>query len=91
MANQRKQGIERITLTLPDAMLARLEAEAESRGIDRLAIMREAIAQHLGAAALPRPTSAKRAAKPKPAAKEAAATVAKSAGTTAKARTKPKR
>lgn len=63
MANQRKQGIERITLTIPDEMLARLEEQAEERGIDRLALMREALRSYLAA---PHPTSATRAAKAKP-------------------------
>lgn len=47
MANQRKQGIERITLTIPNEMLSRLERDAEARGIDRLALMREAVEHYL--------------------------------------------
>lgn len=41
MPNRRKQSIQRITLTLPENMLAKVEAEAAARGIDRLALMRE--------------------------------------------------
>lgn len=47
MANQRKKGVERVTLTIPDEMLARLEGEAERRGIDRLALMREVLDTYL--------------------------------------------
>jgi metal-responsive CopG/Arc/MetJ family transcriptional regulator len=47
MANQRKKGVERVTLTIPDDMLARLESDAEQRGIDRLALMREVLDSYL--------------------------------------------
>jgi len=50
MANQRKKGIERVTLTLPDEMLALIEAEATRLGTDRLALMREILNAHLKAA-----------------------------------------
>lgn len=66
MANQRKKGIERITLTIPDEMLARLEEHAEERGMDRLALMREALRSYL---ATPRPTSSTRGAKTRASAK----------------------
>jgi metal-responsive CopG/Arc/MetJ family transcriptional regulator len=53
MANQRKKGVSRITVTLPDEMLEQIEAEASRRaeydpGFDRLAYIREAIIQKLG-------------------------------------------
>jgi metal-responsive CopG/Arc/MetJ family transcriptional regulator len=48
MANQRKKGIERVTLTLPDELLAKAEQEATRRGIDRLSVIREAIQLYLG-------------------------------------------
>jgi predicted DNA binding CopG/RHH family protein len=47
MANQRKQGIERITLTIPNELLSRVELDAEARGLDRLALMREAVEFYL--------------------------------------------
>jgi metal-responsive CopG/Arc/MetJ family transcriptional regulator len=47
MANQRKKGIERLTLTLPDELLASLEADASARGVDRLALLREILADYL--------------------------------------------
>jgi len=57
MANQRKKGIERVTLTLPDEMLKRLESEAESSGKDRLALMREIIGDYLLASQRPKSSS----------------------------------
>jgi metal-responsive CopG/Arc/MetJ family transcriptional regulator len=63
MANQRKKGVERVTLTIPDELLAQLEAEAEARGIDRLALMREALRGYLTEGRSP--TSKKRGAKGK--------------------------
>lgn len=60
MANQRKKGVERVTLTIPDEMLAQIEAEAEAQGVDRLSLMREALKAYL---ASQRPTSKKRGAK----------------------------
>lgn len=54
MANQRKKGIERITLTIPDELLARLEQDAEARGIDRLTLMREAVEHYLQTFKTPR-------------------------------------
>ncbi|SKA84788.1 Ribbon-helix-helix protein, copG family [Prosthecobacter debontii] len=60
MANQRKKGIERVTLTLPDELLREIEAEAEELGVDRLALMRTILANRK---ASPRPTSKKRGAK----------------------------
>lgn len=54
MANQRKQGIERITLTIPNEMLSRLEQDAKARGIDRLAFMREAVEHYLQNGKTPR-------------------------------------
>jgi len=64
MANQRKKGVERITLTIPDELLEKAEREAELRGVDRLAIVREAIAAYLRSPidATPRPKSSKSAA-----------------------------
>lgn len=47
MANKRREGIERVTLTLPDEMLLKIEADAAKRGIDRLALMREALTDYL--------------------------------------------
>lgn len=52
MANQRKKGITRITVTLPDDLLERIEAEAARRaaydpGFDRLGCIREAIMEKL--------------------------------------------
>lgn len=47
MANQRKKGIERLTLTLPDELLANLEEEAMKKGVDRLALLREILASYL--------------------------------------------
>ena len=52
MANQRKKGVSRITVTLPDDLLARIEAEAERRGaydpgFDRLGFIREALIEKL--------------------------------------------
>ena len=52
MANQRKQGVSRITVTLPDELLKRIEAEAARRaaddpGFDRLAFIREAILEKI--------------------------------------------
>lgn len=61
MANQRKQGIERVTLTLPSDLLAQIEAEAEAKGVDRLALMREVLGAYLS---VPPPTSASTGAKP---------------------------
>lgn len=54
MANQRKKGIERITLTIPDELLSRLEQDAAARNIDRLALMREAVEQYLETRNTPR-------------------------------------
>ena len=48
MANQRKAGVERVTLTIPDELLRAAEAEAARRGTDRLAVIREALSLHLG-------------------------------------------
>lgn len=47
MANQRRKGVSRVTLTIPDELLALAEAEAERRGIDRLAVIREALEHDL--------------------------------------------
>lgn len=47
MANQRKKGIERVTLTLPDELLEQIESEAERLGKDRLSLMREILAGYL--------------------------------------------
>lgn len=62
MANQRKKGVERVTLTIPDELLAQLEAEAEALGKDRLSVIREALRIYL---THQRPTSTKRGAKEK--------------------------
>jgi predicted DNA binding CopG/RHH family protein len=52
MANQRKKGVTRITVTISDEMLERIEVEAARRalgdpGFDRLRYIREAILQKL--------------------------------------------
>jgi metal-responsive CopG/Arc/MetJ family transcriptional regulator len=52
MPNQRKPGISRISVTLPDEMLERIEAEAQRRaelepGFDRLRYIREALIEKL--------------------------------------------
>lgn len=47
MANQRKKGIERVTLTLPDELLQQIQSEAQRLGRDRLSLMREILAEHL--------------------------------------------
>lgn len=47
MANQRKQGVERVTLTIPKELLSQAEAEADRRGVDRLVVIREAIEKYL--------------------------------------------
>lgn len=43
MPNQRKKGVERITLTLPGALLRKVEAAGKKRKTDRLAVIRDAI------------------------------------------------
>lgn len=53
MPNQRKPGVARVTVTLPDELLERIEAEAMRRaeqeaGFDRLSFIREAITEKLG-------------------------------------------
>lgn len=47
MANKRRKGVARVTLTIPDELLARAEAEAKERGLDRLAVIREALENYL--------------------------------------------
>lgn len=47
MANQRKAGVARITVTLTEDILAQLENEAEAKGVDRLKIVREAVIAYL--------------------------------------------
>jgi len=52
MPNQRKKGITRISVTLPDELLARIEAEAKLRAeqegnFDRLKFIREALVEKL--------------------------------------------
>ena len=47
MPNKRRQSTQRITLTLPENMLARVEAEAAERGIDRLALIRKMLESYL--------------------------------------------
>ena len=37
----------RVTLTIPDDLLERAEAEAKERGLDRLAVIRQAIEDYL--------------------------------------------
>lgn len=58
MSNQRKKGIVRVTVTLPDEMLAEVERVAEATGKDRLALIRAAITRYLKQT----PTRPKRAA-----------------------------
>lgn len=48
-----------MTLTIPTEMLTRLENEAEAQGKDRLALLREALADYLKHTPTPK-TSAKR-------------------------------
>ena len=67
MANQRKAGVERVTLTIPDDLLRAAEAEAARQGVDRLAFMREAIRTFVtpqGALVREEPAPAARALKP---------------------------
>ena len=50
--NKRKEGVSRISVTLPDEMLLELEQEAAQRasvdpGFDRLCFIREAISEKL--------------------------------------------
>lgn len=47
MPNRRRQSIQRVTITLPEDMLAKVETEAAARGIDRLALMREMLESYL--------------------------------------------
>lgn len=47
MANKRRKGVARVTLTIPDELLERAEAEAKERGLDRLAVIREALENYL--------------------------------------------
>lgn len=47
MPNQRKEGVERVTLTLPEDLLRLAEIEADRRKVDRLQIIREALSKHL--------------------------------------------
>lgn len=47
MANKRKAGIERVTLTLPDELLRELEEQAALRGMDRLALIRDVMSQFI--------------------------------------------
>lgn len=47
MANQRRKGVERITLTIDATLLQAAEKEAALRGVDRLAVIREALAERL--------------------------------------------
>lgn len=61
MANQRKKGVSRVSLTIPDELLQRVEKEAEELGIDRLAVMRDALEVYLKHS----PTTPQRAAKKK--------------------------
>lgn len=53
MANQRGKSIKRISLTLPDDLLARIESEVERSGGDRLALIREAVKDYLDQKARP--------------------------------------
>ena len=48
MANQRKAGVERVTLTIHEDLLKAVEAEASKQGIDRLVVLREALKSYLG-------------------------------------------
>lgn len=41
MPNQRKQGVQTLTITLPDEMLARIEREAKRLKINRLELIRQ--------------------------------------------------
>ena len=47
MANQRKAGIVRVTVTLPSAMLSDVESLAAAMGKDRLTLIRDAIVKYL--------------------------------------------
>ena len=48
MANQRKAGVERITLTLTDDLLRAAEAQASRQGVDRLVLVRDALKSYIG-------------------------------------------
>jgi metal-responsive CopG/Arc/MetJ family transcriptional regulator len=64
MANQRGKNIKRISLTLPDELLARVEQEVQKTGRDRLAVIRDAIRDYLDVKA-PLPKSRSSGAKEK--------------------------
>lgn len=61
MPGQRRKGIERISVTLDEELLAEVEARAVAEGRDRLALFREALAEYL---AKQKPAAAKAVAKP---------------------------
>lgn len=44
MSNKRADNIKRVTITLDDELLRQLEAECKRAGVNRLEIIREAIA-----------------------------------------------
>lgn len=47
MPNKRADNIKRVTITLDDELLRQLEAECKRAGVNRLEIIREAIATHV--------------------------------------------
>lgn len=57
MANQRKAGVHRVTLTLPEELLRLAEIQARELGVDRLALIRDALAAYLGDAPAVKPTA----------------------------------
>ncbi|MGC4013398.1 MAG: ribbon-helix-helix domain-containing protein [Luteolibacter sp.] len=60
MANSRKAGITRISVTLEEQLLADLQARADQEGVDRLAIIRAALKEHLAKQESPRTGKGKR-------------------------------
>ena len=47
MPNKRADNIKRVTITIDDELLRQLEAECRRAGLNRLEVIREAIATHV--------------------------------------------
>lgn len=47
MPNKRAENIKRVTVTIDDELLRLLEAECKKTGVNRLDVIREAIASHI--------------------------------------------
>ena len=47
MPNKRADNIKRVTITIDDELLRQLEAECKRAGVNRLEVIREAIAMHV--------------------------------------------